>query len=68
MLPRQSCMLGLPAADHALARQQVQELRALGWYEQQVEEVHLLESDALAVEQLRAGGIGGLEYAVLVLR
>ena len=57
---------GFPAFDHALARHQVEEVRALAGLEQQVEEVDLVERDALAGEQLHAGGIGGLEHAVVV--
>ena len=57
---------GFPALDHALARHQVEEVRALAGLEQQVEEVHLAERDALAAEQLHAGRVGGLEHAVVI--
>ena len=55
-----------PAFDRALARHQVEEVRALAGLEQQVEEVDLVERNALARQQFHAGGIRGLEYAILL--
>ena len=41
-------------------------MRALAGLEQQVEEVDLVERDALARQQLHAGGVGGLEHAIVI--
>ena len=56
----------LPVFHRALLGDLVEELRAFAGFEQQVEEVDLVERDALAGKQLHAGGIRGLERAVLV--
>ena len=66
MPPLQSWIVVSQCFDRALLRDLVEELRALAGFEQQVEEVHLVERYSLAGKQLHAGRIRGLEHAVLV--
>ncbi len=56
----------LPMLYGALLGDLVEELRALAGFEQQVEEVDLVERHPLAGKQFDASGIRGLEHAVLV--
>ncbi len=58
--------VGFPTLDHALARDEVEEVGTPAGLEQQVEEVDLAERDALASQQFHAGGVGSLEHAVVV--